>query len=302
MLETKDLFMKACMSSKEIYAMTEEERTRLQAHLRMMYKEIEKVCDRHHLRMCAGYGTVLGAIRHQGFIPWDDDMDLLMPREDYDKLIQEYSNELPKNYKIYSPNSKNGPIIRFAKVVDTDTRFLEPESIDDERHGIFIDIFPLEGTSANRFCIWWKHKISCFLMLIASSVMEFEGSKLNGLYKRLMCSTPEGKRTYNIRHFIGRFFSLINSNKWFNIVENFTKCSQVKSGFSVPVGGANIKYFQPIDSTIYFPAKRMKFDDIEIYVPNQAERHCELEYGNWKWIPPVEEREQHFITSIKFEK
>lgn len=302
MLETKDLFMKACMSSKEIYAMTEEERTRLQAHLRMMYKEIEKVCDRHHLRMCAGYGTVLGAIRHQGFIPWDDDMDLLMPREDYDKLIQEYSNELPKNYKIYSPNSKNGPIIRFAKVVDTDTRFLEPESIDDERHGIFIDIFPLEGTSANRFCIWWKHKISCFLMLIASSVMEFEGSKLNGLYKRLMCSTPEGKRTYNIRHFIGRFFSLINSNKWFNIVENFTKCSQVKSGFSVPVGGANIKYFQPIDSTVYFPAKRMKFDDIEIYVPNQAERHCELEYGNWKWIPPVEEREQHFITSIKFEK
>lgn len=302
MLATKDLYMKACMSSKELHAMTEEERTRLQAHLRMMYKEIEKVCDRHHLRMCAGYGTVLGAIRHHGFIPWDDDMDLLMPREDYDKLIHDYADELPENYKIYSPNSNNGPITRFAKVVDTNTRFLGPESTDDDRHGIFVDIFPLEGTSANRVCIWWKHKISCLLMLIASSVMEYEGAKLNILYKQLMCSTQEGTKTYNTRQSIGHLFSFRSSKKWFKTVENFTKCPKLKSGYSVPVGGANIKYFQPVDYNVYFPAKRMKFDDIDIYVPNQAERHCELEYGDWKWIPPVEERWQHFIISIKFEK
>lgn len=114
MLSTKDLYMKACMQSKELHAMTDEERSRLQEHLRKMYLEIEKVCDRHNLRMCTGYGTVLGAIRHKGFIPWDDDMDLLMPREDYDKLINLYADELPENLKIYAPNSKNGPITRFA--------------------------------------------------------------------------------------------------------------------------------------------------------------------------------------------
>ena len=301
MLSTKEIYLKACMQSRELHAMTEDERTRLQRHLRRMYKEIEKVCDRHRLRMCAGYGTVLGAIRHQGFIPWDDDMDLLMPREDYDKLIQEYADELPKNFKIYSPNSKNGPIARFAKVVDTNTRFLGPGSVDDEKHGIFIDIFPLEGTSSNKLCIWWKHKMSCLLMLIAASVMEYEGSKINDMYKRLMCSTLEGAKTYNIRHLIGRLFCFRSSKNWLDIIENFTKCSKVKAGYSVPVGGADIKYFQPVDSAVYFPAQRMKFDDIVINVPNQAERHCELEYGDWKWIPPVEERWQHFITSIKFE-
>ena len=123
MLSTKDLYMKACMQSEELHAMTDEERSRLQEHLRKMYLEIEKVCDRHNLCMCTGYGTVLGAIRHKGFIPWDDDMDLLMPREDYDKLINLYADELPENLKIYAPNSKQKAIYRFAKVVDTNTRF-----------------------------------------------------------------------------------------------------------------------------------------------------------------------------------
>lgn len=300
MLSTKNLYMKACMQSKELHAMTDEERSRLQAHLRKMYLEIEKVCERHALRMCAGYGTVLGAIRHKGFIPWDDDMDLLMPREDYDKLINLYAEELPGNFKIFAPNSKNGPITRFAKVVDVNTRFLGPGSPDNESHGIFIDIFPLEGTSANNVAIWFKHKISCFLMLVASSVMEYEGAKRDDLYKRLMCSTKQGARTYKIRNRIGMLFSFFNSKKWFNIVDKYTKCSNAKAGYSVPIGGASIKYFKPIPPSIYFPAHKVCFDNIEVYVPNQPERHCELEYGDWKWISPAEERWQHFLKEIRF--
>ncbi len=300
MLATKNLYMKACMQSKELHAMTDEERTRLQAHLRMMYQEIERVCDRHGLRMCLGYGSVLGAVRHQGFIPWDDDIDLLMPREDYDKLILEYADELPERFKIYSPSSKHGAITRFAKVVDTTTRFLDPASPDKESHGIFVDIFPLEGTSANKWAIWWKHKVSCLVMLIAAAVMEYEDSKHDDLYRRLMCSSPQGARTYKIRHAIGAMFSWRSSSRWFKTVENVTKCAQVKAGYSVPVGGAKIRYFEPVDEEVYFPAHKVKFDDIEAYIPNRAVRHCEIEYGDWKWIPPVEDRWQHFLKEIRF--
>ena len=91
-----------------------------------------------------------------------------------------------------------------------------------------------------------------------------------------------------------------SSKKWFDIVEKYTKCSKVKAGYSVPIGGANIKYFKPVSPSLYFPAKKVQFDDIEVYVPNQAEQHCELEYGDWKWIPPVEDRWQHFLKEIRF--
>lgn len=292
--------MKACHQSKDLHAMTDEERLRLQAHLRKMYVEIEKVCDRHGLRMCAGYGTVLGALRHQGFIPWDDDMDLLMPREDYDKLINVYADELPKNFKIYAPNSKNGPIARFAKVVDIKTRFVTPEETNPNVCGIFIDIFPIENSGRALLPIKIKRLYAMFLMVVAASVVQYKNN--NAEYRKLMCVSSAGKRTYRLRNLIGRFFSYRSINGWFDKMDRLLQHKTNTGLCSVPSGGPKWRWFCPYPLTMYFPAKRIKFDDIEIYVPNQAERHCEIEYGDWHWIPPVEDRWQHFIKEIKFDE
>ena len=115
-----------------------------------------------------------------------------------------------------------------------------------------------------------------------------------------MCSTPKGNIVYNVRHSIGFLLSFIQSKKWYDLIDRYTKRIRIGAGYSVPVGGANKRYFQPIDMDVFFPAKKMKFDNIEIYVPNNVELHCELEYGDWKWIPPVEERWQHFLKEIRF--
>jgi lipopolysaccharide cholinephosphotransferase len=264
-----------------------------------MYLQIEKVCERHNLQMCSGYGTVLGALRHQGFIPWDDDMDLLMPREDYDKLIHDFAHELPSNYVIYAPNSKNKPITRFAKVVDTNTRFLEPGASDEKSHGIFIDIFPIENSISNITLIKIKRLFAMFLMVVASSVGQYNSK--NEVYKQLMYTSKSGKRTYNIRNFLGRIFSFMSETTWLNILDKFYKHKKYTDVCCVPSGdSAKWKYYYPYPKSLYFPAKKMKFDDMEIYVPAQAERHCEIEYGDWHWIPPVEDRWQHFIKEIRF--
>ena len=289
------------MHSAELHALTSEERLQLQAHLRGMYVEIEKVCDRHGLRMCAGYGTVLGALRHGGFIPWDDDMDLLMPRDDYDKFVNLYAGELPRHLKVYAPNSKNGPIARFAKVVDIDTRFTATDDSDDDRNGIFIDIFPIENTISNMTVIRAKRLCAMFLMVVASSVAQYASRREEHLYRRLMCSTLSGKRTYQLRSFIGWAFSFLYVAQWYNILDRWLQHGRPTPVCSVPSGdAARWKYFTPYPWNLYFPVRRVRFDDIEIYIPHQAEHHCEIEYGDWNRIPPEEDRWQHFVKTLKF--
>lgn len=301
MIKTKDLYLRAGHNSTDLYVMTNEERLKLQAHLRKMYIEIERVCERHGLQMMVAYGSVLGAIRHNGFIPWDDDMDLLMPRDDYDRLINDYADELPGNYKIYAPNSKNGPICRFAKVVDTSTRFLEPNADDSEQNGIFIDIFALENTPVSLPKVRCRRLITCGLEVIASCVQDYNHE--NDFYKNMICSTRAGRQTYRIRKFIGKLFSFFNETRWFNIYDKFVHYKKDTGYYAVPTGeSGKWQYFKPYPKDLYIPAKRMKFDDIDVFVPNQSEKHCEIEYGDWKQIPPENERWQHFIKCLKFEQ
>lgn len=297
MLSTKELYMKACLQSEELHQMTEEERSSLQAHLRKMYQEVEKVCNRHGLNIMVAYGSALGATRHQGFIPWDDDMDLFMPRADYDKLVNKYANELPDSYKIFAPNSKNGPIYRFGKIVDTKTRFLTPCSHDDESHGIFLDIFILENTPTNMLHVQIRRFIAIMLMLISSCVQEKNTG--TALYKNIMCSTKEGKRTYNLRMTIGFLFSFLNEKSWFKLFDRVANYNKTTGYVSVPSAGPKLKWFTPTPMDFFFPTQRVKFDDIEVNIPNQTIKHLENEYGDWQRVPKENERWQHFIKEIQ---
>lgn len=279
--------------------MTNDELIRLQNHLKNMYLDIEKVCQNHNLQVMVAFGSIIGVLRHRGFIPWDDDIDLYMPRKDYDLLINEYANELPKKYKIFSPNSKHGPLSRFAKVVDTTTRFtLTPENAN-EKDGIFIDIFPLENACVNKFCIRWCQIKACFLMYVATSVANWKSK--SKIEKKIMTSSLTISINYYIRQFIGFLFSWRSPAEWHNKFDKAMTGKPESGFFMSPSGGPQYKYFVPMEKDLYIPTKRMVFDDIEVNVPNQPEKLCEIEYGDWKRIPPECERWKHYINEIKFD-
>ena len=110
--------------------------------------DVAKFCDNNKLRYFIAYGTLIGAVRHKGFIPWDDDIDIQMPRPDYEKFLELYNAEGEKNniYKAISPYDKSSKHT-FIKVVDMRTVKIEKGIIYDqgETLGIDIDVFPLDG-------------------------------------------------------------------------------------------------------------------------------------------------------------
>ena len=299
MFRTKDIYMQMCHQSDELHELTEEERIRLQAHLRKMYKDVEAVCLRHGLTVMLADGSVLGAIRHGGFIPWDDDTDLNMPRRDYEEFINTYASELPDHYKVFAPNSVNGPISNFAKVVDMNTEIIGPgEENSSICHGISLDIFPLEGIAPNRR-LYNKYKKFCSMALIyiIGSVTQY--SAHSKLYKRLMSGSLAARFNYWFRELIGFFFSFRSREEWQNMFDSFVRNTDNTGFVHRP---SDIYKWEPIPIDVYLPVKQIAFDDITAYIPNNPEYLLEYDYGDWRYIPKPEERWAHFLVSIKFSK
>ena len=110
---------------------------------------IKCFCEKNHIRYYLGYGTLLGAIRHKGFIPWDDDIDILMPRMDYNRFLKLHEGNFEKRYIALNP-SINGYYYNYCKVVDTKTTLYEDGCKPINNLGIYVDIFPLDGMPDER--------------------------------------------------------------------------------------------------------------------------------------------------------
>ena len=106
--------------------------------------QLDRVCKKHNIRYFLGYGTLLGAIRHKGFIPWDDDIDVLMLRDDYEKFLT-LSNEFEYPYFLQTPETDPGYLFSITKLRNSETcNFAKPRASFGINSGIWIDVFPLD--------------------------------------------------------------------------------------------------------------------------------------------------------------
>ena len=127
-----------------------EEQKRIQLDI---LRDVAEFCEKNELQYFLAYGTLIGAVRHQGYIPWDDDIDIWMPEPDYDQFLKSYQSD---KYKvIHNGNTKNY-YVNFAKVHDERTRYQEAYT-RDTGFGIFIDVFPLHAYGGK-----WQ-RLLCFL-------------------------------------------------------------------------------------------------------------------------------------------
>ena len=116
----------------------------LQQHILPILIDVDRVCREHNIRCYICDGTMLGAIRHGGFIPWDDDVDVCMPRPDYERFMQHAKEWLPGHLEAICAENDNDYPFPFGKIQDNTTTLIERMHID-YIGGLYIDVFPIDG-------------------------------------------------------------------------------------------------------------------------------------------------------------
>lgn len=297
MLRAQQKIQSACNRDLTGISLSKEDIRRLQNHLFGMYKDIEKICVKHNLNMSLAFGNVLGVVRHGGWIPWDDDLDICMPREDYDKFLKVYASELPDKYVTYALDNENGPIIRFGKVIDRNTVFSTSVDIFPPHvEGVFVDVFPYDSLTSNRFI----HKLRKFfafgIMFIQNSVNQKKNASAD--YKKALKSTPGGRNVYKLRQFVGNLFGFISLERWFRMLDrtirNNKDSEYLYCGVSTKTG------WIPMPRSYMFPAKKYTFSDgEEVFIPRDAENYLNIVYDNWREIPKDEDKWHHYVKEFR---
>lgn len=149
---------------------TDELRTLQLAELKIL-DEFVRICGEHQLRYYLNAGTLLGAVRHKGFIPWDDDIDLCMPRSDYERFLAVVDSSLPENMRaVHFRTQKEGELLQYScQIIDLDVPLIQRIAGIPRETCAWIDVFPMDGMPKNGIC----RKIHGFHLLYRRAMMQF---------------------------------------------------------------------------------------------------------------------------------
>jgi len=262
--------------------------------------DIANVCEKYGINYTLGGGSALGAVRHQGMIPWDDDIDLNVMRKDCEKLVEALEREYPGKYWIRTPEHTKDYGLLFIQVRLKGTIMRGREDMDNNECGIGLDIFPYENTFDSKVLRTF-HGIVCLGMKFALSCRKtWKYRKLN---LKLVENDPSAKKTIVIKCFIGAILSFISIDAWTHGTISCCKmCKNNKTKYVVIPSGrkqffGEIYERTEVDDTIFVPFEGRKFRLLR-----NVDGYMKKLYGDYMQIPPVEKREHHIVYELDFGK
>ena len=251
-------------------------------------KELHRVCTENDLTYSIAYGTALGAARHGGFIPWDDDIDVVMPRADYERLFQLCAQPgvLRKGYRLATYRDKSS-IYQFFKLIDTRTVSYEIFVGKKYPLSLWVDIFPLEPAGGipdrvihSRLKKYLRSSLLRSLSIadpnVGSSAMAKFAKKTVGAFARHL---DPYKRAEHLDRIAQTIQGTTTTNEWVDF----------------------LAYCRKLDGSLIFPTRPMKFEDSLFQGPARIDEYLRYRYGDWMTLPPTEERVHHMPEAYLLE-
>lgn len=261
-----------------------EEKVSLFNSLLSILDEIDRICKKNKINYFAFGGTLLGAIRHKGFIPWDDDIDLTMLRSDFNKFISCCERDIGDGFSLQTTYNEKSPFYKYQiKVIKNDTTYLTNKDLIkikegkeiDYKCGLFVSIFPLDYVPETRLARMVQKKVAILRNRLLVTNRSYRVS-LSVKAVKLYCSIFGVKNIYK------------------RLVHGYEKYSKKKREFvQIPPFYDHLKSFKYY-SDDYDDVVSMAFEDRQIPCPVGYERILKCLYGSDYMTPPPENKRTHF--------
>lgn len=241
---------------------------------------VDSICKKYDIKYSISGGTLIGAIRHKGFIPWDDDIDIMLARYDYDRLVSamtaEYNNGKRK-YRMLTNEIDNEFLFPYAKIFDEDTLLIEHVK-GCKDYGVFVDVFPIDYVSEQN-----KHKIIRIMRILYNML----------ILKRLKL---EKERSFlkNITIVLSRVILFPFSNNW--IINKMDKIARKSNSIESDEMGCLVWGYgkrEIIPSFVHAEHIYLPFEDKEYMAIKDYDIYLTHLYGNYMELPPKEKQVTH---------
>ncbi len=262
--------------------MTDEIKKKLRQTQLQVLDEIVRICNENGLRYCLTGGTCLGAVRHKGFIPWDDDVDIIMPRRDFRRFIDLTKDGHIKDFFLdyYITNPSYGRC--FAKYCKHNTLFVEPNGL---QQAIYVDIFVQDKVPGPEFTA--KSKLPTLIhKLDALTTVRSEGLRGRDFKTKLI-------------YYATRWMPV----KWFFKWETrlMSKFENTDAKYYINYGSPYNLFKETIPICEFEPYAQLEFEGKRYNVPRNWNLYLSNIYGDYMTLPPVEKRVTHYPQFISFD-
>ena len=268
---------------------------RVQAEELGILKDFIALCERYNLNYFGIAGTGIGAIRHQGFIPWDDDIDVALPRKDYERFLKLAAKYLSDKYIVMNCETNENYPLMTTRLMKRGTIFREEalKGIDCPL-GIFLDIYPFDNISDDpkkvkkQFYQAWFYSKLLILRSIPFPVLGFKGLKAKIVHGVCACIH------------VGLVVLRVSKKKLYR------KCKAISTQYNQEETSRmdflcdTTPYMNIYNKKDVFPLKKMPFEDVMLNFPNNMHENLTNMYGDYMKLPPVEKRKNHFPYQLEF--
>lgn len=255
-----------------------------------MLIDFAKFCDDNNFTYYLSGGSLLGAVRHKGFIPWDDDIDIMMPREDYNKALKTYKSDI---YEIDSIIVNESSYNRYARINNINTK-LESNLRKNLEESVFIDIFPIDGLPDNKFL---QYGIFCVQQLLIafhlSTILKYTVSSRYEDRESGFFAWRKYFRTF-IKFFMVATIGKTNPSTWALILNRIaSKESFYNHDYvAILVSGPHFTK-ERMPKKVYERKVQVEFEGGKFWAPSDYDYYLKRLYGKYMELPPLDKRISH---------